>query len=132
VFALLVPMLTLALIVNPMSRGFEHYPMSVLAADDPRRFDLRFNTVTVTHRLIGLTWANINYHVEHHLYPRVPFFNLPALHRLLNKAPYLQRVYPLHGSGDLAARLNAHAAPAPVAAAARRDRRPLPAPLDGG
>lgn len=26
---------------------------------------------------------NVNYHIEHHLYPSVPFFRLPELHRLL-------------------------------------------------
>lgn len=26
---------------------------------------------------------NINYHLEHHLYPGVPFYNLPELHRIL-------------------------------------------------
>lgn len=28
---------------------------------------------------------NINYHIEHHLYPSVPFFRLPQLHALLMK-----------------------------------------------
>lgn len=27
---------------------------------------------------------NVNYHIEHHLYPSVPFFRLPALHALLD------------------------------------------------
>lgn len=96
VFGIAVPMLTLALVINPLSRGFEHYPISLLAGDDPRRLDLRFNTVTVTSPLVGLAWANINYHVEHHLFPRVPFFNLPALHRLLKSAPYLQHAFLMH------------------------------------
>jgi fatty acid desaturase len=30
---------------------------------------------------------NINYHIEHHLYPSVPFFRLPKLHALLMKDP---------------------------------------------
>jgi fatty acid desaturase len=30
---------------------------------------------------------NINYHIEHHLYPSVPFFRLPQLHALLMKDP---------------------------------------------
>jgi fatty acid desaturase len=25
----------------------------------------------------------VNYHLEHHLYPAVPHYHLPALHRLL-------------------------------------------------
>ena len=30
---------------------------------------------------------NINYHIEHHLYPSVPFFRLPQLHALLMRDP---------------------------------------------
>jgi len=29
----------------------------------------------------------INYHIEHHFYPSVPFFRLPEMHRLLQSAP---------------------------------------------
>ena len=34
-----------------------------------------------TNRLGGFLYANMNWHVEHHLYPQVPFFALPALSR---------------------------------------------------
>ncbi len=112
-FAIVLPMLTLAVLVNPLSRGFEHYPMSLLAGDDPRRFDLRFNTVTVTSPLVGLAWVNINYHVEHHLFPRVPFFNLPALHRLLRDGPYLQRGFLLQGVAALRSMAQTATAPSP-------------------
>jgi fatty acid desaturase len=30
---------------------------------------------------------NINYHIEHHWYPSVPFYNLPALHAELMAQP---------------------------------------------
>jgi fatty acid desaturase len=30
---------------------------------------------------------NVNYHIEHHLFPSVPFFRLPRLHRLLCSKP---------------------------------------------
>lgn len=30
---------------------------------------------------------NVGYHLEHHLYPGVPFYNLPALHELLMQEP---------------------------------------------
>lgn len=31
---------------------------------------------------------NLNYHVEHHWYPSVPFYNLPALHNVLINSPH--------------------------------------------
>lgn len=32
----------------------------------------------------------VNYHLEHHLYPSVPFYNLPRLHKKLQQTEYLQ------------------------------------------
>lgn len=89
-FAFALPMFALACIFNPLARGAEHAPMAHLPLRDPRRFDLRFNTVTVAHRGWGLAWANITYHVGHHLYPRVPFHRLPQLHAMLAARPCLQ------------------------------------------
>ena len=28
-------------------------------------------------------YMNMNYHVEHHIFPMVPFYSLPALHELV-------------------------------------------------
>jgi fatty acid desaturase len=43
------------------------------------------NTRTVeSNPLIRQLLWNTNYHVEHHCYPMVPFFNLPKLHELMN------------------------------------------------
>lgn len=95
IFGFLLPMLWLALVLNPISRGFEHYPLSMLSESDPHRRDLRHNTVTVTSPIMGFLWANITYHVEHHLFPRVPFYRLPALHRLLKEYDYLRVKWPL-------------------------------------
>lgn len=48
--------------------------------------DHRLNCRTVSmdpvHRY--LYW-NMNYHVEHHMYPLVPYYNLPALHALIKQ-----------------------------------------------
>ena len=46
--------------------------------------------MTVANRAWGLAWANITYHVEHHLYPRVPFYRLPQLHTMLQGRDYLR------------------------------------------
>ena len=40
--------------------------------------------------MFGLLWANINYHVEHHVYPGVPFCNLRKLHHLLANKTFLR------------------------------------------
>ncbi len=82
------PMLLLTVVINPISRGYEHYPMATLGHDCDGRLDLARNTITVTSPTISLLWANINYHVEHHVYPAVPFYHLPRLHRLLEGRPY--------------------------------------------
>jgi fatty acid desaturase len=37
----------------------------------------------VTHPLIEFLWSNVNYHLEHHLYPSVPYHALPELRRAL-------------------------------------------------
>ena len=34
---------------------------------------------------------NVNYHIEHHLYPGVPYYNLPKLHQLLLETPIYQK-----------------------------------------
>jgi len=36
---------------------------------------------------IFLAPKNVNYHIEHHFFPSVPFFRLPALHKLLLSKP---------------------------------------------
>ncbi|HEX9704895.1 MAG TPA: fatty acid desaturase [Gemmatimonadales bacterium] len=37
----------------------------------------------VSNRFVSFFMCNLNYHIVHHLYPAVPWYNLPALHRLL-------------------------------------------------
>jgi fatty acid desaturase len=49
-------------------------------ADDV--LDYRLNTRTIyMNPLFRFMYWNMNYHVEHHMYPMVPYHNLPALHR---------------------------------------------------
>ncbi len=96
-YALLLPMAVLALVINPIARGYEHFPVALLDRDSPQRRNLANNTVTVHNRWLGLLWANIVYHVEHHLYPGVPFYRLPRLHRLLReRRSYLVEPYTLY------------------------------------
>ena len=44
--------------------------------------DHRLNTRTVyINPVFRFLYLNMNYHVEHHMFPAVPYYNLPALHR---------------------------------------------------
>ncbi len=46
--------------------------------------NLLLNTRTVTsHPVYSFLNINLNYHLEHHLFPKVPWYNLPKLHVLL-------------------------------------------------
>ena len=38
-----------------------------------------------THPVLSFMMCNINYHIEHHLYPGVPWYNLPKVHSLLQE-----------------------------------------------
>jgi fatty acid desaturase len=50
-----------------------------LAEDIP---DHRMNSRTVRmNPFFRFVYSNMNYHVEHHMYPMVPFYSLPALHQ---------------------------------------------------
>jgi len=46
------------------------------------------------HPLLAIFFApkQVNYHLEHHLYPSVPFYYLPRLHRLLRQASFPQEL----------------------------------------
>ena len=90
VLIFILPVLLLALLINPISRGYEHFPMATLGSEDEQRLDLAHNTITIPSRVLSLIWANINYHVEHHVYPGVPFFNLHKVHALLDNKPFLR------------------------------------------
>lgn len=93
-----LPIGILALVINPMVRGYEHSPITLYAKDDPRRVDMSKNSITVANSVLGWCWANINYHAEHHAYIRVPFYNMQKLHKIFQeeKMQYLMAPYPLY------------------------------------
>ena len=48
--------------------------------------DHRLNTRTVyMNPLFRFLYLNMNYHIEHHIFPTVPYYNLPALHDELKR-----------------------------------------------
>ncbi|WNG36313.1 hypothetical protein F0U61_23535 [Archangium violaceum] len=92
-----VPMAVVTFIINPITRGYEHSPITLYPPGDPRKRDMSQNTITVANPVLGWLWANITYHVEHHAYPRCPFYNLQKLHRIFQeeKLQYLTAPFPL-------------------------------------
>jgi fatty acid desaturase len=49
-------------------------------------FDHRHNTRTVMmNPIVRFLYSNMNFHLEHHMYPAVPYHRLPELHRLIAK-----------------------------------------------
>ena len=47
-------------------------------------YDHRLNTRTVImNPVFSFLYANMNYHIEHHMFPMVPFYVLPELHNLI-------------------------------------------------
>ena len=54
-------------------------------------------TLTSFLERIFLAPNNVNYHLEHHLYPSVPFFRLPSLHALLCAKPEFREAHMTRG-----------------------------------
>ncbi|MEO0688495.1 MAG: fatty acid desaturase family protein, partial [Cyanobacteria bacterium J06649_11] len=79
----LVPYLTTFFMFQYIRSVAEHY--GELAYEH----DLSSTRTVVTNRFEQFLFAPhaVNYHLEHHLYPGVPFYNLPKLHRLLMELP---------------------------------------------
>ena len=74
--------------------GFQYIRLicehSAVRSDDP--------AYAVTRTTLARSWErwiivprNIHYHIEHHWYPSVPFYNLPALHERLMAQPRFRR-----------------------------------------
>ena len=68
--------------------------------------ELEYDHLLTSTRTIKLSWVekfflaphNVGYHLEHHLYPGVPFYHLPALHKLLMSQPeYQEKAHVTHG-----------------------------------
>ena len=66
---------------GPLSFLFNYTQHAGLSEDV---YDHRLNTRTVRlNPAFAFLYANMNYHLEHHMFPMVPFYNLPKLHRLI-------------------------------------------------
>lgn len=65
---------------NGLKSLADHY------ANDWRGNRYRTATTVRTHPVITYAWNGLNYHLDHHLFPRVPGYNLPALHAHIRPA----------------------------------------------
>ncbi len=76
----MIPMMTVLQILLRIRGIAEH------AGYQPNE-DQRYNSRTVIHPIQAFFFAphNVNYHIEHHVYPSVPFHHLPRVHALMNE-----------------------------------------------
>jgi fatty acid desaturase len=88
IHAWLIPMLFINTLVN--IRGMSQHTLLEHHSDE-----IRGTRSILTNRFTAYFMCNENYHLEHHLYPGVPWYNLPKLHRELRQelaargAPYI-------------------------------------------
>ena len=83
----IIPYATLYQTLNRIRLSTEHFNIT-----DVNLFKTRSVIPSVIEKFF-FTPYNLGYHVEHHLYPSVPFYNLPKLHEILmKKADYKENV----------------------------------------
>lgn len=83
-FGTLLPLL---LVVGPRFYGgplSQVFNLTQHAGLDEDVYDHRLNTRTILmNPVFSWLYANMNYHIEHHMFPMVPFYRLPELHALI-------------------------------------------------
>jgi fatty acid desaturase len=68
---------------GPLSQLFN---LTQHAGLDEDVYDHRLNTRTVyMNPVFNFLYINMNYHIEHHMFPMVPFYRLPQLHELIKQ-----------------------------------------------
>jgi fatty acid desaturase len=88
IHAWLIPMLFINTLVN--IRGMSQHTLLEHHSDP-----ILGTRSILTNRVTAFFMCNENYHLEHHLYPGVPWYNLPRLHRAMRDdlaaagAPYI-------------------------------------------
>lgn len=88
----LIPMLVINTLVN--IRGMSQHTLLEHHSDP-----ILGTRSILTNRVTAFFMCNENYHLEHHLYPGVPWYNLPRLHRAIKDdlvargAPYISSYF---------------------------------------
>jgi fatty acid desaturase len=102
-----VPLMWVAVFSRYVRLLTEHFGISVHLQNSTPGSETR--TVLVSWPVRVLFWPhNLNYHIEHHWYPSVPFYNLPKLHTLLQQSPQAnQKMHITRGIKNLLQELTA-------------------------
>jgi len=88
--AWLIPMLAINTLVN--IRGMSQHTVLEHQSDP-----IQGTRSILTNRVTAFFMCNENYHLEHHLYPGIPWYNLPRVHKAL-RSELLARGAPYIGS----------------------------------
>ena len=79
--------LPLAFVVGPRFYGgflSQLFNLTQHAAMDEDVYDHRLNTRTVClNPVFAFLYFNMNFHIEHHMFPMVPYYRLPQVHELI-------------------------------------------------
>jgi fatty acid desaturase len=79
----IVPLFTWLILIFRIRSIAEH---SAIGGRSPAYAQTRTTRASILERLF-IAPKNVSYHLEHHFYPSVPFYNLPKLHALLQSKP---------------------------------------------
>jgi len=81
----IVPMFTCLVLIMRIRSIAEHHAIEI---GEPQTAYPRTRTTDATWlERIFLAPKNVNYHIEHHFFPSVPFYRLPELHAILMSKP---------------------------------------------
>lgn len=83
----IVPYITIYQVLNRIRLSTEHFHLP-----EEKLFQTRTVKLNLAERIV-FSPHNLGYHTEHHLYPSVPFYRLPALHKkLMDAASYRDNI----------------------------------------
>jgi fatty acid desaturase len=82
-----IPAFTALPVILRMRSIAEHFALPGALADPGATRNTHYSFI----ERLFLAPHNVGYHLDHHLHSAVPFYNLPALHRLLGRSPVYRR-----------------------------------------
>jgi len=85
----LYPVFSIAQLINMVRTSAEHQPQGFPSVPLSAHPIVRTTIPSIVEKWL-IYGINFNYHLEHHLWPFVPFFNLPSLHSHLRERGFYQ------------------------------------------